>query len=82
MTTITLPKDIEDWARAEVAAGRAADIEALVAAVVREHRSLVSSHRALVEEAYQSVARGELIEEETADAEIDRWIAEDLSATS
>jgi hypothetical protein len=26
MTTITLPKDLEDWARAEVAAGRAAGL--------------------------------------------------------
>ena len=27
MTTITLPKDLEDWARAEVAAGRATSVE-------------------------------------------------------
>ena len=27
MTAITLPKDLEDWGRAEVAAGRAASID-------------------------------------------------------
>jgi Arc/MetJ-type ribon-helix-helix transcriptional regulator len=38
MTTITLPKDLEDWARAEVAAGRAADVSELVAESVRARR--------------------------------------------
>lgn len=40
MTTILLPKDLEDWARAEVAAGRAAGVSELVAEIVREHRAV------------------------------------------
>ncbi|KAF0175939.1 MAG: hypothetical protein IV086_01495 [Hyphomonadaceae bacterium] len=81
MTTITLPKDLEDWARAEVAAGRAADVSGLIAEIVREHRAVYASHKALVEEAYRSVERGEAISEEDFDAEVDGWIAEDRAAT-
>ena len=36
MTAITLPADLEAWARAEVSAGRAESIEALVEARLRE----------------------------------------------
>lgn len=36
MTAINLPADLEAWARAEVAAGRAESVEALVEARLRE----------------------------------------------
>ena len=38
MTAITLPADLEAWARAEVAAGRAESVEALVAKGLRGYR--------------------------------------------
>lgn len=80
MVTITLPDDIEAWARAEVAAGRATSIEEFVTSLVRERRAIEDSHRALVLEAYESVAQGRIHEGADVDAELDRWIAEDLAA--
>lgn len=40
MNTITLPADLEAWAQAEVAAGRAANISELVAEAMAESRAL------------------------------------------
>lgn len=77
--TITLPKDIEGWAREEVAAGRAESVEAFVGGALREFRSMAAGHKTLVEQAYQSLARGEVSEEADVDAELDRWIAEDVA---
>ena len=74
MTTITLPKDLEDWARAEVAAGRAESVETAVEGALREMRDMRDSHRALVAEAYAQVERGEAIDEDEADAFIDALI--------
>lgn len=80
MVTITLPDDVEAWARAEVAAGRAASIEDFVTSLVRERRAVDDAHRALVLEAYESVAHGRVHDGADVDAELDRWIAEDLAA--
>ena len=79
MTTITLPKDLEDWARAEVAAGRASGVGDLIAGIVRAHRETMDGHRALVAEAYRSLERGGGVEEAEADAIIDGWLAQDLA---
>ena len=59
MTTITLPKDLEDWARAEVAAGRAESVDALVADALAERRGAMGDVKALLDEARAQVARGE-----------------------
>jgi len=80
MVTITLPDDIEAWARAEVAAGRARSIEEFVTSWLREVRASDSGHRALVLEAYESIAQGRVHDGADIDAELDRWIAEDLAA--
>lgn len=58
MTAITLPKDIDDWARAEVAAGRAVSGESLVAAYLWEARDLWDAHRPLVADALAQLTRG------------------------
>jgi len=80
MTRIDLPKDLETWVREQVDSGRAESAESLVERALREHQLLSDGHRHLVEQAYASVARGELLEEGAVDLELDRWIADDLAA--
>ena len=77
MANITLPADLEAWARNEVAAGRAQSVDTLVAQALHERRLLSDAHRGAVEKAYASVARGAVMSEIEVDAELDRWIAED-----
>jgi|JI10StandDraft_1071094.scaffolds.fasta_scaffold805921_2 Arc/MetJ-type ribon-helix-helix transcriptional regulator len=74
MTTITLPKDLEDWARAEVAAGRAVNVEALVESRLREVRDVWDAHQPLVAQAWAQMERGEVVDEKDADAVIDALI--------
>lgn len=59
MTAITLPADLEAWARAEVAAGRAVSVEALVADALTERRAEIEYVRAKLDEGRASIARGE-----------------------
>lgn len=59
MTAITLPADLEAWAQAEVAAGRAESVEALVAAALQERRAEIEYARGKLDEARASLARGE-----------------------
>jgi Arc/MetJ-type ribon-helix-helix transcriptional regulator len=59
MTTITLPKDLEDWARAEVAAGRATSLDELVARTLEERRAEIDHVRGKLDEARASLVRGE-----------------------
>jgi hypothetical protein len=76
MTAITLPADLEAWARAEVAAGRAESVEALVANALHERRAEIEYVRAKLDEARASLARGEGIDGDIFLAELDGWIAE------
>jgi Arc/MetJ-type ribon-helix-helix transcriptional regulator len=46
-TSVTLPHDLEAWARAEVAAGRAESVEALVADALRERQKWDDFRRSL-----------------------------------
>lgn len=59
MTAINLPADLDAWARAEVAAGRAESVEALVAEAVRERQAEIEYVRGKLDEARASLARGE-----------------------
>lgn len=59
MTAVTLPPELLAWARAEVAAGRAESVEALVAAAVKERRDEIEYVRGKLDEARASLARGE-----------------------
>jgi len=81
MAKINLPPDLEAWARAEVAAGRAQSVEALVARVVREHADFAGPVRAKLGAARQSIAGGASIPLDEMLAELDAWIDEDESAT-
>ena len=76
MTAITLPADLEAWARAEVAAGRAESVEALVAQAVRSRRAEIDYVRAKLDEARASIARGDVLDGDAVMAELDQWIAE------
>lgn len=58
MTAITLPSDLEAWARAEVEAGRAESVEALVADAVGLRRAEIEYIRGKLDEARASLARG------------------------
>lgn len=80
MTAITLPADLEAWARAEVAAGRAESVEALVADALKERREDIEFIRSKLDEARASLARGEGIPLDEAFRRIDAWIAEDEAA--
>ena len=51
MTTITLPKDLEDWARAEVAAGRATSIEHAAQRAIAGYRAQMEAFRRTLDEA-------------------------------
>lgn len=61
MTAITLPADLEAWARTEVEAGRAESVEALVAEALRERRADLEYVRGKLDEARASVAAGRAI---------------------
>ena len=76
MTAITLPPDLEAWACAEVEAGRAESVEALVAQALQERRSEMEYVRGKLDEARASLARGEGFDGEVVLAELDQWIAE------
>ena len=59
MTTITLPKDLEDWARAEVAAGRARSVDELVLDALAERRERIEDVGALIAHARAQAATGQ-----------------------
>ena len=79
MVTITLPDDLEAWAKAEVAAGRARSIEEFVTSWLRKQLAVDDAHRTLVQAAYDSASQGRVHDGVDIDAELDRWIAEDLA---
>jgi hypothetical protein len=80
MSVVSLPADLEAWARAEVAAGRAESVEALVADALAKRRAETEFVRGKLDEARASLARGEGIPLEEAFRRIDAWIAEDEAA--
>lgn len=59
MTDVTLPAELEAWARAEVAAGRAESVEALVADALADRRAEIEYVRGKLDEARSGLARGE-----------------------
>lgn len=63
MTTITLPREQQEWLEAQVAAGHYRSVGQAVASIVAEHMHLdtddLSWAKPLVDEARESLARGE-----------------------
>jgi predicted transcriptional regulator len=80
MTAITLPPDLEAWAEAEVAAGRAKSVEALVAKALQSQRAHQDYVRSALDQARASVAAGKTVSLREALNEIDVWVAEDEEA--
>jgi predicted transcriptional regulator len=80
MTAITLPADLEAWARAEVEAGRAESVEALVVKALEVQRARQQYVREALDQARASVAAGKTVSLREALKEIDAWIAEDEAA--
>ncbi len=58
MKAITLPKDLEAWAEAEVAAGRAESVNALVVRALEGYRRALESFRATLDAASADVRAG------------------------
>lgn len=57
MVTITLPSDLEDWAKDQVASGRAESIESLVADALAVQRALSARHKDLVARGLADIVR-------------------------
>jgi Arc/MetJ-type ribon-helix-helix transcriptional regulator len=80
MTAVTLPEDLEAWARAQVAAGRADSVEALVADALRERRARLDRITAKLDAARESHAQGRSVPVEEVLDDLDAWILEEQAA--
>jgi hypothetical protein len=76
MTVITLPADLESWARAEVAAGRAESVEAAVARGVRGYRLAIETFRKSLDDAEAEADRDGWIPGDQFLRELDGWIVD------
>lgn len=65
MTTITLPPDLEAWARAEVAAGRGKSVEDVAKNAISRYRTQTEAFRRSLDEA-------------EAEADRDGWLDADV----
>lgn len=70
MTTITLPKDLEDWARAEVAAGRADSVEHAAQKAIAGYRAQMETFRASLDEAEAEAEREGWLDADAVFAEL------------
>jgi predicted transcriptional regulator len=71
MTAVTLPKHLEAWAEAEVAAGRAKSIEVLTAKAVAGYRRELEAFRASLDAASAEAKAGKVIPLEVVMAELE-----------
>ena len=71
MTAITLPKSLEAWAEAEVAAGRAESVEGLTADAVAGYRRQLEAFRASLDAAEAEIAAGHGVPAEVVFAELE-----------
>ena len=76
MNPITLPPDLLAWARAEVAAGRAESVEALVAKGLRGYRLGIDTFRKSLDDARAEADRDGWIPGDVFLRELDQWVAE------
>lgn len=76
MTAITLPADLEAWAQAEVAAGRAESVEAAISRGVRGYRLATDAFRKSLDDAVAEANEKGWIPLEDVMRDLDRWIAD------
>lgn len=74
MTTINLPPDLEAWARAEVAAGRAESVEAAIAKGVRGYQLATDAFRKSLDDAVAEADRDGWVPAEEFFRDLDQWI--------
>jgi Arc/MetJ-type ribon-helix-helix transcriptional regulator len=72
--SIALPKELHDWAEAEVKAGRANSVDALALQALEEHRRRTEAFRASLEAAVAEADRDGWIEGDAILAEMDAMI--------
>ena len=58
MNAVTFPKDLEAWAEAEVAAGRAQSVEQVATRALRGYRQALEAFRRSLDEASAEVRAG------------------------
>ena len=71
---ITLPADLEAWARAEVEAGHAESVEAAIAKGVRGYRLAMETFRKSLDDAEAEADRDGWIPGDQFMRELDQWI--------
>lgn len=77
MTTITLSRDFEVWAEAEVRAGAAESVEAFAHRVLSSHKSGVGKLRSSLDEAEAEAERDGWIPAEVVFAELAALLADE-----
>jgi predicted transcriptional regulator len=77
MTTVTLPKDLEAWAEAEVSAGRAKSVEALTARAVAGYRRQLEAFRATLDAGSAEIAAGKGIPAEVVFRDLEALYPDD-----
>jgi hypothetical protein len=70
MTVITLSPELEAWARAEVAAGRAKDVEHAAQKAIAGYRSQMEGFRQTLDEAEAEAARDGWLDADAVFAEL------------
>lgn len=70
MTAITLPADLEAWARAEVDAGRGSNIEEVATRAIAAYRAQVEAFRKSLDEAEAEADREGWLDAEAVFAEL------------
>jgi len=76
VTAINLPPDLEAWARAEVAAGRAESVESAITKGVRGYQLATETFRRSLDQARAEADREGWIPGDQFLQELDQWIAD------
>lgn len=76
MTSITLPADLEAWARAEVAAGRGKTVEDVANNAIARYRAQMETFRRSLDEAEAEADREGALDSEAVFAELKARYAE------
>jgi Arc/MetJ-type ribon-helix-helix transcriptional regulator len=73
--SVVLPKHLEEWAEAEVRAGRAQSVDAVAQQALEAHRRHVEAFRASLDAAVEEANRDGWLEGESVLADMDAMIS-------